>query len=317
MSSASSVRETRDLSGDDAWRTLKATGWVKLIRDAILRLGAADGFSHSRSLAFTISLVFVQGLIALAGLAVAFGRAGFSRTVLDVLKKAAPGPVGGLLARALNQAHKIGVEHRFLPLLLGLAGTLLTATTAMGQIIRGINRLYGIEKDQPFVRKYIRALLLAVGILVALVGAAAVLTLGRDLSREATAGENLIWRVFRWPVTLAFAAAAFGGVLRWAPGRAQPRWSWLVLGGAVGVAGWSLVTVTFSVAFRASSSFGEVYGPLAGVVALQIWSFCSAVAVFFGAAVAAQLEAVRSGTGRPLPGDGRARSAVSNHAGPP
>jgi uncharacterized BrkB/YihY/UPF0761 family membrane protein len=52
-------------------------------------------------------------------------------------------------------------------------------------------------------------------------------------------------------------------------------------------------------AFRASSSFGDVYGWLAGVVALQIWTFLSAVAIFFGAAIAAQLEAVRSGTQTP------------------
>jgi len=45
-----------------------------------------------------------------------------------------------------------------------------------------------------------------------------------------------------------------------------------------------------------SSSFGEVYGALAGVVALQMWSFFSSVAIFFGVSVAAQLEAARSGT---------------------
>jgi uncharacterized BrkB/YihY/UPF0761 family membrane protein len=59
------------------------------------------------------------------------------------------------------------------------------------------------------------------------------------------------------------------------------------------------VTVLFGLAFRASSSFGEVYGSWAGVVALQMWTFSSAIAIFFGAAVAAQLEAVRSGTQTP------------------
>ena len=38
---------------------------------------------------------------------------------------------------------------------------------------------------------------------------------------------------------------------------------------------------------------------LAGIVALQLWTFFSAIAIFFGAAVAAQLEAVRAG--RPQP----------------
>jgi uncharacterized BrkB/YihY/UPF0761 family membrane protein len=296
MSTASCVRETRDLTGDDAWRTLAATGWIKLVRDAFVRLRAADGFSHSRSLAFATSLVCVQGLIVLVGLAVEFGQAAFSRTILGAIENSVPGPAGGLLTRAFAQAQRVGLEHRFLPLVLGLGGTLVTATTATAQLTRGINRLYGIEKDGAFIHKYSRALLLAVLVLASFTGACAILTAGRDLSGDASGGTHLAWRVIRWPVALGLAAAAFGGILRWAPRRRQPRWSWLVFGGATGIAGWTIVTAAFSLAFRASSSFGDVYGPLAGVVALQIWTFFSAVAIFFGAAIAAELEAVRSGT---------------------
>jgi YihY family inner membrane protein len=296
MSTASSVRETWALTGDDAWRTLAATGWIKLVRDAFVRLRAADGFSHSRSLAFVTSLVFVQGLIALVGLAVEFGQAAFSRTILGAIESAVPGPAGGLLTRVFAQAQRVGLEHRLLPLVFGLAGTLVTATTATAQLTRGINRLYGIEKDGPFIHKYARALLLAVVVLAAFIGAGAILTVRRDLSGDAAGGAYLAWQVLRWPLALGIAAAAFGGILRWAPHRRQPHWSWLVFGGVIGVAGWTIVTVAFSVVFRVSSSFGEVYGPLAGVVALQIWTFFSAVAIFFGAAIAAQLEAVRSGT---------------------
>jgi len=162
MSTASPVRETWALTGDDAWRTLAATGWIKLVRDAFVRLRTADGFSHARSLAFVTSLVFVQGLIALVGLAVEFGQAAFSRTILSAIESAVPGPAGGLLTRVFAQAQRVGLEHRLLPLVFGLAGTLVTATTATAQLTRGINRLYGIEKDGPFIHKYARALLLAV-----------------------------------------------------------------------------------------------------------------------------------------------------------
>ena len=296
MSTASPVRETWALTGDDAWRTLAATGWIKLVRDAFVRLRTADGFSHARSLAFVTSLVFVQGLIALVGLAVEFGQAAFSRTILSAIESAVPGPAGGLLTRVFAQAQRVGLEHRLLPLVFGLAGTLVTATTATAQLTRGINRLYGIEKDGPSIHKYARALLLAVVVLAAFIGAGAILTVRRGLSGDAPGGAYLAWQVLRWPLALGIAAAAFGGILRWAPHRRQPHWSWLVFGGVIGVAGWTIVTVAFSVVFRASSSFGEVYGPLAGVVALQIWTFFSAVAIFFGAAIAAQLEAVRSGT---------------------
>jgi hypothetical protein len=35
MSTASCVRETWDLTGDDAWKTLAATGRFKLVRDVV------------------------------------------------------------------------------------------------------------------------------------------------------------------------------------------------------------------------------------------------------------------------------------------
>jgi uncharacterized BrkB/YihY/UPF0761 family membrane protein len=72
-----------------------------------------------------------------------------------------------------------------------------------------------------------------------------------------------------------------------------------MFGAAFCVTGWALVTLVLGVVLRLSSSFGETYGPLAGLVALQLWTLLSAIAIFFGAAVAAQLEAVRAGAPRP------------------
>ena len=50
-----------------------------------------------------------------------------------------------------------------------------------------------------------------------------------------------------------------------------------------------------------SQGFGETYGPLAGVIGLLLWTLLTALALFLGLAVAAQLEAVRAG--RPAPAD--------------
>ena len=72
-----------------------------------------------------------------------------------------------------------------------------------------------------------------------------------------------------------------------------------MFGAAFCVAGWALVTLVLGLVLHLSSSFGDTYGPLAGIVALQLWTLFSAIAIFFGAAVAAQLEAVRAGTPKP------------------
>ena len=48
---------------------LREVGKKKLLVDAFVRLRAADGTSHARSLAFMVSLCLVQGLIVLLGIA--------------------------------------------------------------------------------------------------------------------------------------------------------------------------------------------------------------------------------------------------------
>jgi uncharacterized BrkB/YihY/UPF0761 family membrane protein len=56
-----------------------------------------------------------------------------------------------------------------------------------------------------------------------------------------------------------------------------------------------VLTPVLGMAPGAIETFGRTYGQLGGIVALQLWSFFSAVAVLLGTAVAAQLEAVRDG----------------------
>ena len=213
MSTAAKVPETRELTGDDARKTLVDTGRLQLLKDSFVRLRAADGFSHSRSLAFVTSLVLVQGLIALVGFAAAFGQQGVSREIVSAIQSAVPAPAGRLLTDAVEQARGVGAEHRFLPLLLGLVGTLVTGSTAMGQIERGANRIYGIERDRPTLEKYGRAFVLALGAGSCLAVAFLVFAFGRQ--SELTAGFlRTTWPYLRWPLALVVATGALKAMQR-------------------------------------------------------------------------------------------------------
>ena len=302
MSTATRVPETWELTGDDARETLLETGRLRLVADAYTRLRYADGFTHVRALAFSMSIVFVQGLIALVGFATAFGSLEVSRVIVDTIQNAMPGLAGELLTDAVRQAQEVGANNRFLPLTLGLIGTIITATTAMGQMERATNRIYGIERDRPTLEKYGRAFLLAMSVGLLFAVAFVLLAFGRDIGREDDF-VHTVWVVVRWPVGLALAGLALSGILQYAPRRHQPNISWLAFGGCIGVALWTVVTLVFGLVFSASSSFGDTYGPLAGIVALQLWSFCSAFAVLVGVAAAAQLEAVRAGLTEPAKPD--------------
>ncbi|MGH8979135.1 MAG: YihY/virulence factor BrkB family protein [Acidimicrobiia bacterium] len=300
MSTATPVPETWELTGDDARQLLLHTGRRTLIRDAFQRLRSADGFSHARSLAFVLALVLVQAIIALVGLAAALGKTGASDLIVRSIEAAAPGPAGQLLTSAVQQAHAAGASGRYTALWLGLAGAIVTGTTMFGQFERALNRLYGVEKDRPTVQKYGRAfvLVLTVGVLSVLAFTALALgrAVGEGLEDDAIAD---VWAILRWPAALLLMMAAMALLFRWSPRRHQPSWSWLAFGASISVLLWTLVTLGLGLFFRLSTSFGDTYGPLAGIVALLLWSLLSSVAVLFGAAVAAQLEAVRAGVPAP------------------
>ena len=302
MSSATLVPETRGLTGDDAWSVLKRTGWVRLAKDAFKRMRVADGFSHARSLAFMISLVAIEGLIGIVGLASVLHKGGVSAAIDATVRRTVPGPAGDVLTTAVTQAHRVAAGHHYGALLFGVIGALVVGTTAMGQLERGLNRIYGVEQDRPTLKKYGLGLLFALSVGTLVAASFVTLAFGRDLFFSIhNHAFTSVWSVVRWPFGVSLTAIAVTVEFRWSPRRRQPRLSWLAFGSGISVFLWGLFTIGLGLFYGSSSSFGETYGPLAGVIALLVWSLLSSISLFYGAAVAAQLEALR--TGEPAPQD--------------
>lgn len=300
MSTANLVPETWHLTGDDAKKTLAHIGRRRLIADALKRLRFSDGFSHARSMAFLGILLFVEGVIGAVGISRALGNARFAKAIADSLQSVVPGPAGSILKNAASQAQQAISSGNWIAIAFGTIGALITGTTMMGQVERALNRLYGIESDRGSASKYTHAFLLALTAGTLFVLALGGLGLGGLFGSAFGAGSAAtIWSVARWPLGILLLIAAIALLLRWAPRRHQPAWSWMSFGAIVAVALLALVTVLLNLFFRFSSTFGSTYGPLAGIVALAFWAYATSIAFLVGAALAAQLEAVRAGVGTP------------------
>jgi YihY family inner membrane protein len=294
MSTATSVPSTIGLEGDDALATLRATGRRRLALDAFDRFRAADGFSHSRALAFQLALTIVPALITVVGLATALDQDTFTRVVREVLDDLAPGAAGDLLTDALRQGSTgARQENGEVALTVGGCATLVAGTTAFGQLERGANRIYGVERDRPPLRKYTVAagLMLTAG--SATVLAAILLVAGSTMADAA--GWGSAFDVLRWPVALALVVGSLALLFEVAPRRRQPEPSWLALGSGLAALLWLALTGALALLVGASANFGVTYGPLAGTIAVLLWTLCSAIALLLGLAFAAQLEAVRAG----------------------
>jgi YihY family inner membrane protein len=311
MTTARTVPVTTEMDGDeldaeDAWHAVRHVGVVRLLIDAFVRFRYGDGFTNSRALALQTSLAVVPFMLALTGLAADLDAERPARVIAATIQAVSPGTGQ---QDALTEAVSGGESSEDageIALAFGLAFSLLSMTTAMGQVERGLNRIYGIRRDRPAPWKYGRAAVitavlaapLALGFLLLVAGGAFADAMTRDYGWSDDAA--LTWNIARWPFGLALLVFAIAVMLDRSPRRRQPTLSWLALGSGVAVAIATVATVLLAVYVRVGDSFGQVYGPLAGVFALLIWALLSSIAVFYGAAVCAQLEACRSGHPEPV-----------------
>src|SRR3954447_23160012 len=228
VTTASSVPVTREeeVGGDEALETLGRTGRIRLALDAVVRFRAADGFSHSRALAFQITLAILPGIIAVVGLAATLDVDAFTRVVRETIRELAPGAVGDILTDALRQGTTAAREDSGETALVGGAlAAAIAGTTAMAQVERGANRIYGTERDRPFLRKYFNAALLAATAGTLAVASAALLVGGSAIRSALEWGDTFdaVWSIARWPVGAALTIASVALLFERAPRRRQPE----------------------------------------------------------------------------------------------
>ena len=302
MSSATLVPETVGLTtGEQAIDTIRAAGAKMLARDGFQRFRAADGFSHSRAMAFQVVLALIPGTIVLVAIASELRWESLSNAIIRSVESLAPGPTADVFREAFGQGEEAGTTESGWTAL-GVAGPalLIAGTTAFGQVERTANRIYGVEADRPSRQKYTVAalMMLTAGTLAVLY----FLIVGLGGNWIGDVGESpwaTMWWIGRWPVGLGLLAGANALVFKLSPRRQQPSLAWLAFGGLIGVVGSLLVALLLALYLNASEGFGQTYGALAGFMGVLLWAYGTSIAMFYGLACAAQLEAFRAGIAAP------------------
>ena len=306
MTTARTVPVTTEMDGDeldaeDAWHMVRHVGPGRLLLDSFVRFRYGDGFTNSRALALQAALAVVPFLLALTGLAADIDEERASRVIAETVQAVSPG-VGqqDALAGAMS-GDASSEEAGELALGFGLAFSLLSMTTAMAQVERGLNRIYGIRRDRPALAKYGRAAVMT-GILAAPMGLGFLLLVAGGAFADAMVRgygwsdrTTLAWNIGRWPLGLLVLVVAIAVMLDHSPRRRQPTLSWLAMGSGIAVVLTMVATASLAVYIYLGDSFGDIYGPLSGIFALLLWTLLCSIALFYGAAVCAQLEACRAG----------------------
>ena len=148
MTTARTVPVTTEMDGDeldaeDAWHVVRRHGSAAAV-DSFVRFRYGDGFTNTRALALQACLAVVPFMLALTGLAADLDEERPPAVVAKTIDAVSPGSGDrDALASAVTGAESSEGAGE-IALVLGLVFALLSMTTAMAQVERGSNRIYGI-----------------------------------------------------------------------------------------------------------------------------------------------------------------------------
>ncbi len=180
-------------------------------------------------------------------------------------------------------------------LVIGLLGSLWSASNYVNAFSRMMNTVYAIDEGRPVWK--LRPWLLALTVLVMLLLMTIVLsvTLSGTLS-EAIFGAvglsgtaTLVWNIAKWPVILVILMTIVG-LLYWGTPNVRATFRWLSPGAILGVLVSILAGAGFFLYAMNAGSYNATYGALGGVIILLLMVWLINTALVLGAELDAEIE---------------------------
>lgn len=287
---APAVPETRELESEDAWRVFRRVRYWRLLRRSMERFRKADGYSYARAVGFQIVLAILPALIFFVAVGVWLGSGTIQTAIETVVTSIAPGSTSDIFQQAVEQGQQ-NARANTLAIALGGLAALTSGAVGMSQIQQGAGRLYGKDEDRSFVKRYAIGLALSLSVGLLLAAAFVAFSFGSNIA-DAVEGES-VWAWLRWPLGAAAVVTALAILFKVAPNRDQPGVSWLMVGALTATVLWLVLSGGLALYLSVSSTLGDTYGPLAGLIGFMIWAQLSGLATLAGLAFAAQLECER------------------------
>jgi YihY family inner membrane protein len=292
LRTARTVPETR-FGSKRAKETIRNTGFARLLRDSFVRFRTADGTTHTRAFAHSAVLTGVPALVAVIGMAAEFNMSDFQDVLEHSFQRLAPGTSGGLLESAFKQGAQGSGGTAFV---VGSILAIISGTFSFLQIERGFNRIYGIDDDPSLRDRLWRGLLLAASAGTMLALSFILLAAGGALGEALAQGRgsetlSTVFTILRWPVGLLLTFIALTLIFKRSPARRQPGAGWLQSGTVPATFLWFTFSVLLGMYYSLNDQLGQALGPLLGIIAIVTWAYATGLALFLGAAFAAELEA--------------------------
>ncbi|TXS52294.1 YihY/virulence factor BrkB family protein [Streptomyces sp. t39] len=285
--------ETPDTPAD-----LGKKSWRAVLKRTVQEFQRDELTDRAAALTYYAVLSLFPALLVLLSL---LGIAGDSATesLLDSIKKLAPGPARDVLTDAVTQLQGSAGVGSVLAVV-GLLGALWSASGYVAAFIRTSNAVYDLPEGRPMwkvlpVRVGLTLLLMVLACATALM---AVFTggLARELGSVLGIGDTAltVWSIAKWPV-LVLLVALMLAILYWAAPNAKGRgFRFVTLGSLLALFIWLIASAGFALYVANFGSYNKTYGTLAGVIVFLVWLWITNLAILLGLQFDAEMDRERA-----------------------
>ncbi|MFJ9776332.1 YihY/virulence factor BrkB family protein [Kitasatospora sp. NPDC101157] len=284
--------------GPDAPTRVPARGWLGVLKGTGREFLDDELSDRAAALTYYGVLAIFPALLVLVSV---LGLVGTSATneVLDNLQKLAPGSAREVLHTAVTQLQASRSTGGVLAVV-GLAGSLWSASGYIGAFIRAGNAVYDIREGRPVwktlplrlgLTSLMMLLLLASSVIVVFTGPLAERA-GQVLGLGHTAVT--VWSIAKWPVLVVLVSFMIA-LLYWAAPNVRGRgFRWVSPGSVLAVLLWLVLSGGFAAYVANFGSYNKTYGTLAGVIVFLVWLWLSNLAILLGLEFDAELARERA-----------------------
>lgn len=174
---------------------------------------------------------------------------------------------------------------------IGIVLALWTSSGAIAKVIATLNTIWAVDETRKFAKLRGLAVLITLGAIVFVMGAAFLLAVLPPLLSEVGLADVGRWllNAGRFPALLGFMAAGLA-FLYWIGPDRRSKYRVVTSGALTATLLWVVVSGLFSVYTSKFGSYNETYGTLGAVVILLLWLFLTAFMVLIGAEIDAARE---------------------------
>jgi membrane protein len=234
-----------------------------------------DLLTYASAIAFQAFFALIPLLLTGLGLLGLFSlQSVWSDDLAHQLRPQVSGPVFQVIDSTVR--HVLGSKQLFWATF-GVVLSIWEVSGAMRAVMQVLDRIYRVRRERSRNERYGVSFALSAAILFGILGAGAVLLLGRVLG-----GPIAGW--LRWPVAALPLLIGLAAVVRWAPAE-QREWHWVSFGTGLVVVAWLGMSGGFAFYLQNVAEYGSLFGNLATLIVTLEYLYLTAIVFLGGLAI--------------------------------